>query len=417
MTGMSAQLHSVLEDIDQQLDIPHQIWLLGAGVSFSGGIPLMYPLTERIEEMLLNGHPCFGESPYQKSATVFQSVRKRLKSHHHVEHVLSYLGDLIALAEQQADDTVVLDEATCSTDDLHAAHRHILLAIRHTVENGFIKGVDGQPDTVGEPGAPCITQKYHDAFVEALFAKRRAGLEHRPAVRFVTTNYDTLLEDALATAKVATVDGFAGGATGFWDPRNAEERLLHAQRVSRHTATIWKLHGSIDWIGATRGVVMRVRPAAVNPSDPNQTLLIYPQATKYQVTQRDPFASLFSEFRTALSRRTSTLLTICGYSFGDPHVNEEIELALRSGHSGLTILVLLRQQEDGGGNLSPNEGLPDPLAEWLESSEFGDRIRVLGSHGYYRGSLANRLQDGRTYDWWTFAGVTTLLSDGIEAQV
>lgn len=410
-------VQSILEDIDQQLDVPNQVWLFGAGISFKAGIPLMHPLTQRVEQMLASKHPCFGQANIDVGRKLVASIRGLLKANHHVEHVLSYLGDLISLADHQAQQTVNIGSETVSIDTLRSTHRLILLAVRHTVEFGYIPKTGGGEDTVGEPGSPCVSQDGHDSFVSALFRKRRAGQEHRPPVRFITTNYDTLLEDALAAAGVACVDGFAGGATGFWDPRNRDERLSHAQRVCRHTATICKLHGSVDWVAAAPGVVMRVRSSVIDPQDPEQTLLIYPQATKYQVTQRDPFASLFSDFRNALRLPNSTTLTICGYSFGDEHVNEEIELALRTGPETLSLLVLCRQNKVENGELAANQGFPDAVAEWIQNEKYRNRIRVLGSQGYYRGNLENRLESGREYDWWTFEGVTRLLAEGSEAVI
>ncbi len=62
----------------------------------------------------------------------------------------------------------------------------------------------------------------------------------------------------------------------------------------------------------------------------SSNLLIYPQATKYIETQKDPFATLFQQFRNELQISTNNTLLICGYSFGDEHINAEIEFALTS---------------------------------------------------------------------------------------
>lgn len=68
-------------------------------------------------------------------------------------------------------------------------------------------------------------------------------------------------------------------------------------------------------------------------------VLIYPQSTKYLATQRDPFAAQFDLFRRTLGSNKENVLAICGYSFGDEHINQEIELALRCPENKTTILA------------------------------------------------------------------------------
>src|SRR3546814_14235924 len=88
-----------------------------------------------------------------------------------------------------------------------------------------------------------------------------------------------------------------------------------------------KLHGSIDWILGDEGDVWRVRDTDIYPRR-NGSVLIYPQSTKYVATQRDPFAAQFSMLRGLLGSSSELVLAVCGYSFGDEHINEELERAL-----------------------------------------------------------------------------------------
>ncbi len=329
---------------------------------------------------------------------------------------MSQFGDLIAIATRKEKSEVKIGTKKFSGDELREAHRHVQLAIRHTVEFGYVAKDGEKREEIGTPSASIVDQSLHDEFVHALFAVHRAGLEHNPAVRFVTTNYDTLLEDSLSRAHVACVDGFSGGSTAFWDPGNLNRRLEDARRVSRHTATICKLHGSIDWVGRDDGIVTRVRSSAIDPDDASQNLLIYPQATKYQVTQRDPFATLFADFRTSLASNAPTLLAICGYSFGDDHINEEIERALRTGPKGLSVLAFCMQWANKEGQLEENAGMPPVLSRWLENDEFKNRVFVCGSRGFYRGSLLNGIPE-KEYDWWKFDSVSRMLRDGVEGSL
>ncbi len=262
------QLEKAATHLDELLDIPRQIWLLGAGVSKDAGVPLMYDLTKRVESLLASQSHELGDVDTVRSATIYERMRNQLPDWAHVEHMLSQIGDLVSLAERKKESSVRFDGDTISAAELREAHRHIQLAIRYTVEFGYIPESGGRVEQIGKPDGSIVNRQYHDRFVQSLFEHRRKGLENNPAVRFVTTNYDTLLEDALAHAHVGYVDGFSGGATGFWDPRNSDSRLKYVGTLSRHTASVCKLHGSIDWVADEADVVMRVRSSAIKPDGP-----------------------------------------------------------------------------------------------------------------------------------------------------
>jgi hypothetical protein len=410
---MPPELERQTRYIDSLLNLPRQVWLLGAGISYDAGIPLMYPLTNRVEELLESQDLLLGFDTV-RSCTLYQRVRSQLPGDSHVEHVLSHIADLISLGERQTEKFLKIGDEDVTCEELRETHRHIQLAISYTVEYGYIKR--NEEEQIGSPENPIVTRDHHDAFVKALFSDRRAGLEHNPPVRFFTTNYDTLLEDSLSFAQIAHADGFAGGATAYWDPGGSDLQLEQAVKFSEPSASIHKMHGSIDWLQDGDGVVFRVRSEVIRKSLPSQSqLLIYPQATKYQVTQRDPFATLFSEFRRALNSNGASVLITCGYSFGDEHINAEIERAVRQRGNNLIVLALCGQKMDAENKPAANDGVPDALSKWLTSeTPWSQRIIVAGSHGCYRGNLTNLLTNTKPPDWWTFKGITKLLSQGPE---
>lgn len=394
------------KQIDELLSLPRQIWLLGAGISKDAGIPLMYPLTDRV-----------GAKLEQDDKLVFQSIREELPEGAHVEHVLSHIGDLIAIADRTKNKAVEIGRVLRSFEYLTGLHGRVLSCIRETISWGYIPACGDDPECIGTKDAPIVRIHAHKAFVEALFQTRRAGLEKRPPVSFFTTNYDTLLEDALALSRVECKDGFCGGAMAFWDPRREFEQPFDFDGSVQ--ARVYKLHGSIDWIADSEDLVVRRREGAGYPDEPDVRLLIYPQATKYKVTQRDPFATLFGAFRSCLNDSEPSLLAICGYSFGDEHINEEIERAMKQRGNRLTILAFVLQNDLQ--ILEPNRGLPAKLAHWLSphSDPWGKRVVVAGSHGIYHGSLENKCPcaDSRSHQWWTFQGVTDLLRHGPEVEL
>src|SRR3546814_6152986 len=115
---------------------------------------------------------------------------------------------------------------------------------------------------------------------------------------------------------------------------------------SSDLAKVMKLHGSIDWILGDEGDVWRVRDTDIYPRR-NGSVLIYPQSTKYVATQRDPFAAQFSMLRGLLGSSSELVLAVCGYSFGDEHINEELESALSLPWKKATLIAFITVSVEG----------------------------------------------------------------------
>lgn len=395
--------NSYIEDIDKLLSEPRQLWLLGAGISLEAGIPLMYPLTDRVEAILKGAEQAY-----------YKYIRSQLPAEGHVEHILSHLGDLIAIANRLKERKYTINTTELTVQQIESFHSSIQEAIRETVQWGYRKAdtTSGKPEEIGNRDKPIVSNKDHERFVRALFLKRRAGLEHRPPIAIFTTNYDTLIEDSLALSRVSSVDGFNGGSMAFWNPDDQLTDFDHP--FSGHSGCkLYKLHGSIDWFMSKADIVVRRREWTSYPDSKDGKLLIYPQSTKYLVTQKDPFARLFSALRNALCDSEQSVLCVCGYSFGDEHINEEIERALRQRGNPLTVLAFVSQAKT-----KDNEtGLPDVLNRWLRSSEeFKDRIIVAGKTDIFHGSEKPKFttESGKEFRWWKFQGLTDFLEFGPE---
>ena len=185
-------------------------------------------------------------------------------------------------------------------------------------------------------------------------------------------------------------------------------RYGDAEPATGCRAHVIKLHGSIDWHLGEDGKVWRVRDKDLYP-DRAGRVLIYPQATKYIATQRDPFAAQFDVFRRTLSNGSDNVLAICGYSFGDDHINQEIEFALSAPTSKTTILAFCEELDDI---------IPPVLEAWRQSS-WGKRVYVMTQRGLYAGPVGplHGRTDGSSLNWWTFGGVTDVLQNGAEGVV
>ena len=380
-------MDDVLDQLDRHLASPCVAWLLGAGISFDANIPLMWDLTDRVRALMRD----------DEHAQLLDKVWADLPENAHIEHLLSHLGDYAALAERSKGKSTVIG----TQKDIEQVHRTIVGHIAEIIRWGYRAASSTRAEEVGRYSGSLVTVAGHSAFVEALFRTQHAGLrERRQAVRLFTTNYDTLLEDALALACVPYWDGFSGGAVAFRTHRFGE-----AEPDASYGAHVIKLHGSIDWHLGPDGKVWRMRDGDVYPNR-EARVLIHPQSTKYVATQRDPFAAQFDMLRRTLARPSDHVLAVCGYSFGDDHINQEIELALERFENKTTLIAFCRE----------GAAMPACLSRW-RSQSWSRKLFILTEKGLYIGNEGPyHGSPGTERDWWTFKGVTKLLRDGAEGR-
>lgn len=379
----------LVEQLDKLLTSRCVSWLFGAGISRNAGIPLMDGLTDRVFELASDT----AEEP------ILVALKADLPPDCHVEHILSYLADHIAIADRSVGKTSILGGHQIALADLRQAHEKVLTWIALTIRWGVLPG---PPPQIGSPTNPLIKIDEHLAFVRTLFNTTLAGVaERRAAVKLFTMNYDTLLEDALALCSISYWDGFDGGAVAY-----RSYRFGAPEPVSGFRAHLIKLHGSIDWHLDADGRVWRVRDGDLYPTA-ERRVLIYPQSTKYAATQRDPFSAQFDIFRRQLCAGGGHVLVTCGYSFGDEHINDEISSAMARGDNDAAMIALV----------SEANGIPVCLAKWRDLP-WGKHIYILTERGVYVGDqgpfLAPPAGDRM---WWTFASLAQLLASGIKEQL
>lgn len=384
------EANDLLEQLDRHLMAPCQAWLFGAGISKGAGIPLMGPLTDRIRTKVKG----------TAHEAVLDSLFAELPEESHIEHLLSHLGDYAALADRAKLEEVSIGGAKVNAAALVAAHTDVVRWIAEIVRWGYRAAEGDKPEQEGKSSASIVNIDEHKAFIKALFSTTQAGLhDRRGPVRLFSTNYDTLLEDALSLCAVSCWDGFSGGAVAFRNFHFGESEPSQAYR-----AHVIKLHGSSDWHLGEDGRVWRVRDGDQYP-DTAARVLIHPQSTKYLATQRDPFAAQFDLLRRTLSTRADNVLAVCGYSFGDDHINQELEFALAAPDNKTTVVVFMCEAF----------GWPACITKW-RSSSWGKRLYIVTEKGIYVGPEGpfHGVEQGKVRDWWTFAGVSKLLKDGAE---
>ena len=208
--------------------------MFGAGISKDANIPLMAALTNRVFKIAAeNGDPFI---------RVLNEVKDELPEGAHIEHILSHLGDFATLAERSKNKGVKVGSANLELSKLRHLHAEVLKWISETIRWGYVEEKGEASEQIGTRDRPIVRVDAHMNFVSAIFNRSQAGVEERRgAVRFFTTNYDTLLEDALALSRVTYWDGFLGGAIAFRNYRYGDN-----EPNSGFKAHVIKLHGSID---------------------------------------------------------------------------------------------------------------------------------------------------------------------------
>jgi hypothetical protein len=383
-----------LKQLDNLLAASNQSWLFGAGISLDAGIPLMWPLTLRIFTKADE------DTEEQQTRNVLKAIKEELPDDSHIEHILSHLGDYATIAKRSKKNEVKIGDTILDVEALVELHSKILKWISDTVRWGYIPACGDGSEKIGTRDETIVKVDRHQDFVSALFKRSQAGVaERKGAVRLFTINYDTLLEDALSLGCFSYWDGFSGGAVAYRSHRYGEN-----EPDSGYRAHVIKLHGSIDWHLDDDARVWRVRDGDLYPNETSQ-VLIYPQVTKYLATQRDPFASQFDLFRRRLGTGTENVLAICGYSFGDDHINQEIELALQRPENRTTILAF-------------SSDLNLILERW-RTLPWAKRLYIITGKGLYVGSEGPFYppSDKDSRKWWKFDGVIKILENGAEACV
>lgn len=365
-------LPEILHDLENLLSQSRLAFLMGAGCSFCAGLPLMDTLTKSVLKDLEQEH-----------ANILNAVIKNFDGAPRctIEDYMSELVDLIALAERRrqrkSGQPIVRlgsDQFTC--EQLEAALHAIKLQIANKVDHGAITDLSA-----------------HRAFIRAVHKTLRTGRGSslKYPIDYFTLNYDTLLEDSLALEQIQFADGFVGGATGWWNIAGYED--------PNSSARVFKLHGSIDWCSCDGDTLpRRIRHGLKVPTRQDH-LLIWPAATKYRETQRDPYAQLVSLMRKSLrpSVNTESVLAICGYAFADEHINAEIDRAMRECNERLSILVFTSDNEPA-----------EQLRKWLDDPDLASRIRVHANRGFYHSDKSIKLDHDTP--WWKFEILTQLIS-------
>lgn len=177
----------------------------------------------------------------------------------------------------------------------------------------------------------------HVKFLNILsrFKKR----EHK--LNIVTTNYDTLLEDAAEKINWTVFDGFSFSQTPKFDSsmfdwnivKNVPNVKTNEKIYKSNVANLLKIHGSLTWAKSNSGenILRKNKKSVTNP------VMIFPSSNKYAKSYQEPYFDLFHKFQELL-HQPNTLLITTGFSFADNHIARMITSAIKT-NDELSILI------------------------------------------------------------------------------
>ena len=359
------------EKFEELLAQNRRAFLIGAGCSKCAGLPLTADLTkEASESAILDG----------TSKAILAAVERRFEgaANSHIEDYLSELVDLLAIATRRTErgalkKQVQVDGELYSDTQLRAAIEQIKLAISQAI---------GKPPAI----------EVHRSFVAAVRRLVRDGnAGPSSVVDYLVLNYDKVIEDALALERVPYADGIDGGVTGWWNPETFGRDGVAAR--------VLKLHGSVNWCEVPGDPLPRRIAPALHVTDMQERrVMIWPASTKYRETQLDPFAQLAEEARRVMRPNSGAqrVLVICGYSFGDPHINIEIEKGLRESAGDLTVIAF-----------SSDDSPMGKLKEWNETDQIREQVLIFAKRGYFHADTVETSEND--LPWWKFENLVRLL--------
>lgn len=175
----------------------------------------------------------------------------------------------------------------------------------------------------------------HSAFINTV-----SHLVKTPGkLTMVTTNYDTLIEDAADSIGYTVMDGFSFSHRPIFDSDMFEWNLIkdieniktREHEYKKNIMNLLKLHGSLTWEREGEKIRRKEKDEITEP------IMIFPSSNKYMQSYQEPYFELFTKFQELL-KRPNTLLITTGFSFADNHISQMIIQAIIHNKSLATLI-------------------------------------------------------------------------------
>lgn len=202
------------------------------------------------------------------------------------------------------------------------------------------------------------------------FAEWIGKADRKCAVEIFTTNYDYLFEMGLEYKSIPYYDGFTGSYQPFFNGESVDDMSFLPTQTK-----LWKIHGSLGW--HYDEAIKRI----LRKDSDSKDILIYPSTLKYDQSRKQPYTALGDRL-TNFIKQDDTVLIVCGYSFGDEHINERINTALSSNHLSHVYVLYYDLERGEDGKKTSTLTIDCPMAKIASANRkislFGSRSAVIG---------------------------------------
>jgi hypothetical protein len=278
-----------------------------------------------------------------------------------------------------------------------------LAEVRAQLSRAVVRAALLQPawwESLGGAEADAEQLENHRSVLQKLVAARQPG---QAAPWVFTTNYDLAIEWAAESIDLQVVNGFLGVHGRRFSPQSFDLGYRNTQargeaRFGVYNIYLAKLHGSLSWREEAdqvyevqaRLAVRRINKFLTDASRTELGLMVMPRAAKYMQTVGYVLGELFRRFSEFLARPQAALV-VCGYGFGDEHINRLLRSALLNPTLQLVIYF------PGFGGDVKAATLPNALRKLLSLKN--PRVTVVGGDAEaYLDKLAAQLPDPLLYD-------------------
>jgi len=274
-------------------------FLFGAGTSY-GYVPLISEMTKKIVEISSNEK--------EEYKIILENIKLRIdankKLYYNIEIILSQIEQIIEFSSETGFNGI----GKIEYENLRKKIREQIIELVSAH-----KKID--------------IDKSYDQLVQSSFAEWIGEASRKYPIEIFTTNYDYLFEIGLENKSIPYYDGFKGSFNPFFFSDSIED--MNCYNID---AKLWKIHGSLGWkIDDSNNKIIRARHE-------DNEILIFPSIQKYQESKKQPYISFLDRLYNFL-KLDDTILITCGYSFGDEHINERINSALKSNTSAHVVAL------------------------------------------------------------------------------
>ncbi len=320
---MSNRTHDPVKTLDElrnhlALHDKPTAFFFGAGTSCSiriGKDPLI-PAVDELTRQCRDAAQALGDKFLEAWDSIASSCDTGMRKVN-VEDLLSRLHTMIA--------------AMVDSDELSGLNRAQLQELDATTRATIAKTVNPEMSSVPEH------------FPHRQFARWISRSSHHRPVEVFTVNYDVLIEHGMEVERVPLHDGFVGSYRPFFYPESLQ---LPESQPGAAWSRLWKMHGSVTWRRVDRGG----RSDIVRGNPESDGEMIYPSLEKYEQSRQQPYVAFRDRLAWFLGQQDAVLI-ICGFSFGDEHINDLLFRALEN-HPRTHIYALQFREEPEDSDLT-----------------------------------------------------------------